>query len=366
MHRSYRVLLILRRQRAAACRRTGASASTIPGMTQHRVAVVAWSGAVAGAAIAAAALFAGSLKHPFATPWLVSLVVIGAVAFLILVAAGIPDVTAWITDGFELVLHRERHPELEMTRWCYTSEGMSVPGGFAALEVAVPGSNDMVWSENPRPVIRYAILLGCGSIGTEFDVRGARDRFLRFLAEPPVLDLINALTTVPDDASWSKRATHDSAFDAILTRDDDEVIVSARLELPDGTHRFGRNTRAAIFIIHVEASNDNDSCIKTQWLGWVDRIADLLRAVPYAAQLLSDQMGLEVSAELSPTVAVRLETPKDLSQLIGTAGLDALAGKQHLRQAIGYFIASSGGCLPQEAAEQMVQHVLRYALQADI
>jgi hypothetical protein len=322
---------------------------------------------VTGAAIAAAALFASSRNHPFSDPWVIVFAVTGAVAFLILVLAGIPDVAAWLADGFRPVLRRDRPPELVMTRWSYTSDPVNLPAAYTALEVSVPGASYMRQSEDPPPWVRYAILLGCGAAGTDFDARAARDRFLAFLDEPPVSGLVTALASVPDDAAWSKRAAHDSAFDAVLiSGSDDEVIASARLELPDGTHRYGRHPRSAVLIIHVEASKADASRAEAGWREWAERLAHVLQAVPAVAGFLSGQLGLVVTADPPPVVAVRLETPKDLVQLIGTAGLDVLPGKQHGRQAIGYFAASSGGTAAGDAAEQMVRHVLRYALQADI
>jgi len=336
-------------------------------MTQHHGAVVAWSGAVTAAAIATATLFASSQKHPFGDPWVILFVVIGAIAFLILVVAGIPDVAAWIADGFRAVFRRDRPPELELTRWSYTSDPVNLPTAYTALEVAAPGSSYMRKPEDPPPWVRYAVLLGCGTASTDFDVRAARDRFLALLDEPPVSGLVSALTRVPDDAAWSKRAAHDSAFDAILTSgSDDEAVASARLELPDGTPRFGRDAHSAVLIIHVETSRADTSRAHADWREWVDRIAHVLQAVPAVADFLSGQLRLEVTAEPPPTVAIRLETPKDLAQLIGTARFETLPGKQHLRQAIGYFVASSGGTSAADAADQMVRHVLRYALQADV
>jgi NADPH2:quinone reductase len=41
-------------------------------------------------------------------------------------------------------------------------------------------------------------------------------------------------------------------------------------------------------------------------------------------------------------------------------------GKQHLRQAISYFTASPDGTSAGDAAEQMIQHVLRVSLNMDI
>jgi hypothetical protein len=335
-------------------------------MMEHRVAVVAWSSGVTAAAIAAAALFATSEKQPFSNPWVILFVVIGAAAFVLLVAAGIPDAAAWGADGFRAVFRRERPAGLEMTRWSYTSDGMRSPATYTALEVTVPGSSFMRQPEDP-PWIRYVILVGCGPTGPDFDARAARTRFLAFLDESPVSDLVSALSAVPDDAAWSKRATHDSAFDAVLTSGgDNDAVASARCELPDGTQRFGRDARCATFIIHVEASRASTSRAQAGWIEWADRITRVLQAVPAAADFLSGQLGLEVLADPPPQAAIRLETPKDLAQLIGTSGLDPLPGKQHMSQAIGFFTASPEGTSPRDAAEQMIQHVLRVSLNMDI
>jgi hypothetical protein len=105
---------------------------------------------------------------------------------------------------------------------------------------------------------------------------------------------------------------------------------------------------------------------RADWREWIDRIAHVLQAVPAAADFLSGQLRLEETAEPPPTVAIRLETPKDLAQLIGTARLETLPGKQHQREARGYFVALTDGTSAADAAEQMVMHVLRYALQADV
>jgi hypothetical protein len=185
-----------------------------------------------------------------------------------------------------------------LTRWSYTSDGLRSPAAYAALEVTVPGSSFMRQPED-LSWIRYAILVGCGPTGPDFDARAARTRFLAFLDVPPVSDLASALTTVPDDAAWSKRAAHDSAFDAVLTSGDD-AVASARFELPDGTKRFGRDARRATLIIHVETSRADISRAQAGWAEWADRITRVLQAVPAVAKLLSGQLGLEVLADPPP------------------------------------------------------------------
>jgi hypothetical protein len=172
---------------------------------------------------------------------------------------------------------------------------------------------------------------------------------------------------VPGDAAWSKRAAHDSAFDAVFTSGaGDDAVASARLELPDGIARFGRDARRAVLIIHVEASRAGGSRAQAGWIEWAGRVTAVLQAVPSVAGFLSGQLGLEVLADPPPQVAVRLEAPVDLAQLIGTSGLDPLPGRQHMRQAIGYFTASPGGACAGDAAEQMIRHILRVSLNMDI
>jgi hypothetical protein len=310
---------------------------------------------VAAGALAAATLIATVQKNPFADPLMILLTLIGSAALVISLIAGIPDLASWIAGGFRTAIRPARRPpRLETGRWAYTSDAVNAIAAANALEVPLPGTGYMRPAEDRPPWIRYAILVSCSPAGTGVDARQARARFMALLSEPPMADLVSALaTTTPGDAVWTKRAAHGSStFDAVLTPDgDDDAIASARLELPDGTSRFGRDPRCAAFILHIEPRQDDASPIPPASPDeWARRITQVLQAAPAIAGFLTGQLGLHVTGNPAAQAAVRLETPKDLAQLIDTAGLEPLPG----------------GTPAPDTAARMIQHVLQYALKIDV
>jgi hypothetical protein len=330
---------------------------------------VAWSGSVAGVALAAAALIAALQKRPFADPLLIPVIVVGAVASLILIIAGVPDLASWIGGGLRLTAGPARRPpRLETGRWAYTPDGAAAPAATTALETVLPATGYMRQAEDRPPWVRYAILLACSPVSPDFDAREARSRFMAFLEEPPVASLISDLTSVPAGAAWRKRAAHATGtFDAVLTTGtDDDAVATARLQLPDGMGHHGRDPRCATFILHAEPRQDLSSpAPPADPSAWAERIDQVLQAPPALAAFLSGQLGLRVSGDPPAQAALRLETPGDIAQLIDATDLDSLPGGQHMRQAIGYFTASADGAPASQAATRMVRHVLQYGLKAD-
>ncbi|MGD0555416.1 MAG: hypothetical protein ABSA93_10605 [Streptosporangiaceae bacterium] len=338
-------------------------------MTQRRGPVIAWSGSVAGIAFAAAALIAVLQKQPFADPILWPVIGLGVAAAVLTVIAGVPDLVAWTGGGVRAVTCRARRPRhLETGRWVYTTVGTAVPvAASTALEVALPGTRYMQQAEARPPRTRYAILLGCSQVGPEFDAREARSRFLAFLAEPLIATLVSTLTRVPPGAVWQKRAAHPAAFDCVLTcAGDDDAVAAARLELPDGVRRYGRDLRYATLIFHVEPGKDAGISVDAAEPGtWTGRITQVLQAAPALAGFLSGTLGLQISPEVTAWVAVRLEAPKDIAELIDATGLDPLPGGQRLREVTGYLAAAGDGVPAPDAAARMVRDAARYALKAD-
>ena len=89
------------------------------------------------------------------------------------------------------------------------------------------------------------------------------------------------------------------------------------------------------------------------------------QAVPALAEFLHDQLGLQAPADPPAQAAVRLETLGDLTDLITTPGLDPLPGEGN---EAGHRLLHGvrDGLSSEEAASQMIRHVLRYALKMDI
>ena len=348
-------------------------------MGQRRGPVIVWSAGVAAGALAAATLIATGQKNPFADPWVIALAVVGGLALALLIVAGIPDLMAWIADGFgasmrsglaNRVRRPRRRPVLEAGRWAYTSDAVGAMTAATALEVALTGTNYMWQAEEHPPWTRYVVLLACGTVGPDFGTREARVRFLFLLSQPPVSELVTSLIGVPAAAAWSKRAAYGPAvFEAVLTSGtDDDALASARLELPDGSNRYGRDGRYAALIIHVRMGRaDTSDAQAVAPAEWDARITRLLQAVPDIVGFIAGQLGLAVTAEPPAQVAVRIESPKDLAQLFDLSGLEALPGGQHMRQANGYFSAAAlDGESADRAATRMIRHVLDYAFKIDI
>ena len=118
--------------------------------------------------------------------------------------------------------------------------------------------------------------------------------------------------------------------------------------------------------VHIEPRQAGEAPAPSAGHGtWATRIAGFLQLAPVFAGFLTGQLGLHSAADPAPQAAVRLEAPKDIEQLISPGDLESLPGGRHLRQAAGYFIATSDGAATPDAAACMITDVLRYALSAD-
>ncbi len=338
-------------------------------MAQRRGPVIAWSGSVAGVALAAATLIATVGKKPLSDPWFIALAAVAAAASLILLAAGLPDLAAWLSGWPAAARRASRRPvRLVTSRWHYTSDGARAPAAMTATEIVLPGTGYMRQPGERPPWARFVVLLACSPISPDADTAQLRSRFLTFLGEPAAAGLVAALTSAGPGVSWKKWSTgRPSAFDAVLTgAGEAQAIASARLELPDGLRYHGRDTRRAALILHVEQpGNGSTGALRAPPEAWAGRIQQALDLPGALAAFLSQTVGLRTSGEPPAQVGVRLEAPGDLGALVDTTGMDPLPGGHRKAQAIGYFTAARDGVPAAAAAGRMVRHVLQYALNVD-
>ena len=103
-------------------------------------------------------------------------------------------------------------------------------------------------SENLPPSVRIGMSVACSPLDPATPTTSeVRARFLSFLGQPPVMDLVRELTTLSDGLAW--RARDDNPrhnFAAILSLPDTEEapVAWARLLLPEEmTRRYGRDFR---------------------------------------------------------------------------------------------------------------------------
>ncbi len=342
---------------------------------EARRAVAGLLFAVAGVAAVLAPVI-GS-HHPV---WLVIFVVIALAAVIAAAAVEAPDIRT-LLDG---TLRRPRFlrvrtrtqpepvlappPPVITGKWRYTSDGANAGTAMRASELAMPGTGYRLQGGDRPPWIRFIVLMACGQIGADVEAAQLWPIFMKFLKDQPVTSLVNSLTRPPLGTKWTRWATRSAGItDAVFTPGEEkDAVASARLELPDGVPRHGREPGYAMLLLHFEPPAQSENRVMAaRPVAWTDHLRRALELPDALNRLLTKQLGLSTSAEPPVVLGFRLEAQKDLTDLIDITGLTRLPGGQHGCQAIGYFIDDSDGSPADEAVNRMINHVLLYALQTE-
>jgi hypothetical protein len=99
---------------------------------------------------------------------------------------------------------------------------------------------------------------------------------------------------------------------------------------------------------------------------WAERITRALEVPQAFAEFLWGELHSRPWGQPPVRVAVLLEAQRDLAEMIDITSLHSLpAGGNRVKQAVGYFLADSGGSSAGDAASRMVGHVLLHDLSVD-
>ena len=144
-------------------------------------------------------------------------------------------------------------------------------------------------------------------------------------------------------------------------------VASARLELPDGIRRHGRVEGYALLVVHVEPRGaDGTPAPPASPSSWRRRFERALQLPGAFAALLSGELGLTISGEPPAQAGVRLEAPRDMTELVDITGLATLPGAQRLSQFMVYLAACPDGASAVSAADRMTRQMLEEALKVDL
>jgi hypothetical protein len=149
-------------------------------MAEHRRAVQVWSGTVC---VAAAAL-AGFLQH---LRWLFILAVaIGALAFVILAASGVPDLLGWVKQQWgELARRRVASGPAFTERWRQTTVGVEAGGLVHTLQKGLNHPRDRRPAGEEPPAVRIGLRVACDPLGDAPTTSELRAAFLELLDQAP-------------------------------------------------------------------------------------------------------------------------------------------------------------------------------------
>jgi hypothetical protein len=335
----------------------------LPGMAQGRGPVMAWSASVASIAGGFAGFVWTHVKSPLDNPLFELLAIVAVLAFLILIAAGLPDAYSLAAETVEKVRPPRR---LKLKHWRYTTDGArpEVRSLANPMSLELPATGYMAVPQDRPPWIRLVALVACTEVSPDVEAgEAARDRFQAFLAQPPVMSVVRSLTHVAEQESWVRWSGYDG-FDAVLGQaGEGDGVASARLVLPWGIKPDWRERRYATLILHVVPRDQAGRPAPPAGPeDWVTRLTMALALLPGGlAAFLSNELGSFVTGDPPAVLGIHMAA-HDMTELIDVNGVPPLPGTKRLSEAGGYFFAESGGYRPWVAARQMVVDTLRYAL----
>jgi hypothetical protein len=339
-------------------------------MEERRRAIVAWSGAVcAGAGVLA--VFA---QHVL---WLlIPAVVIAVLSFVILLAAGVPDLADWVRERAEQRSgqRRQRPRPANTRRWRTTSKGFEVGSLMRVRSVILSHPGSMRPTDDKLPFVRFGTLIGCASVGPDPSVTELRARLRAFLAREPVMGLLSALSAIDNGATWVSLPGHGRwLLEAALTvADEDQTsapVAEARLLLPeaDMPARAGTEPNSAELILHIEPRTKEGKPAPSAGLAeWQDRFGRMLELPSILAQFLTNDLGLATSDDPPAKLALSMETPNGpLTDLVDIGDLKPLTGGQVMNQFTGWAVAESDGKSTGGTARDLTGQMCEEALALD-
>jgi hypothetical protein len=268
---------------------------------------------------------------------------------------------------------------LVLDRWRYTMDGAEAPALALGMEIALPGISE--WQPDyPKATVCIVAAMGCSDPGPDDDPVRQWESFQAWLsAEPLVTALMYELTgVVEEDAAWWRwSATAPGVIDAVMftwregphipspNDDDDIAVAAARLELPTGGPRFGRDGRCATLVFHIEPSEVGGTpAAPKPPETWAKRVQQMLGLAGAVAQLLVG-LGLIPNGKPAVQVGIQLRAMGDLEEMIDTTGRhQLLGGHDRAPVATGYFISDRHGKSAEDQAEVMIRDVLLYGMKS--
>ncbi|HUZ52972.1 MAG TPA: hypothetical protein VMU94_10650 [Streptosporangiaceae bacterium] len=331
---------------------------------ESRRSVIGWSAGIAAAAGGLCALLGVGRLSPWHDAWFVALFILAGSALVLLTLAGLPDLAAWlggpIAKAKRAASRAASAPaEAASDCWLYTADGVRAPTAMSAMTIILPGTDQMQPQEEQIPSLRLVVLVACSRLGHGTQTGDLRSSFLGFLQSEKLMKLIGALAVTGPAPSWVRYASSRAGeANAVLVAADGTKVASARLDVPDGSSRYGSDPDRAMLILHIGLIWPR----KPE--AWAERIEMALKLPEALGVFLSDEVSLTASGKPPLQLGVKLEG-LNLTSLIDIAGLERMPGGTFKSQAIGYFIADAKGKIAPIAASRMMEHVMLYGLNVE-
>lgn len=347
--------------------------------------VAAWFAGVTAAAATLAGLVYGTTKHlhGIMLAAFIVLVVIAALAFLGLLFTGVRVVwAAWRRRSRRPTTPAADQPE---------ERSPTVPSGPAVTDRWQPTitdvSSEMLQLQNnsmnhpgymtrspmagPPPSVRVGLSIACSELQATASTSDLRAKFLRFLGQPAVMDLVRQLTHINPEATWKARDDNPPFnFGAVLAppgQEEQAPVGWARILLPESlTRRYGRDARSAYLVLYVEPRTaDGRPAPLASLASWHQRLSMALQLPGAVAGFLADDLGLATAADPAAQIGVWLKTPHHLTELVEVDAFDSVPGSAQSNWFMGFAVSSRQGEPVSDVALAWLRQLCDSALHLD-
>ncbi len=232
-----------------------------------------------------------------------------------------------------------------------------------------PGYAHRSPTESP-PSVRIGMRVACAQLGVAASTSDLRAKFLRFLVQSPVMDLLRELTQIPEDALWIARDDNPPFnFAAVLAPPDTEEppVAWARILLPENlTRQYGRDSRCAYLVVYAEPRTTAGTPAPAASLAsWHQRLSAVLKLPAALAGFLADDLRLPTADEPAAEVGVWLKAPRALTELVEVDAFDTVAGSPQSNWFMGFAIAGPDGEQMSETALAWLRQMCDSSLHPD-
>jgi hypothetical protein len=255
-------------------------------------------------------------------------------------------------------------------RWRHTTDGFEVPSLMRITHKAFSHPGYMRASPDTPPSMRIGTLMACDPLGPTPITSELRSRFLAFLTQQPILDLVSVLSHIDSDAKWRSLAGNGRLMleAAMMAEDQKEApVASAMLLLPEaGKSSFGSDPRCAEFVLHIEPrTQDGTPAAPIGLAQWRDKFARALAIPQTLAFFLTYDLGLATPADPPAQLGLWLNAPHTMTELVNVGNLKTLPGSAQANWFIGYAVADSEGASPMAAAADLLGQMCDFTLHLD-
>jgi hypothetical protein len=347
--------------------------------------VAAWFGGVTAASAALAGLISGTAEQPLHGLPLVGfiiLVVIAAVSFIVLLFTGLSVAwTAWRGRSggpvFPEVDQADAAAPLAPTGPAVTDRWQPTINGVSS-EILLLHNNSMNHPGytlrssmgSPPPSVRVGLSIACAQLEAAVSTSDLRAKFLRFLGQPAVMDLVRGLTEIGSGAIWTARDDNPPFnFAAVLSPPltDDAPVAWARILLPESmTQRYGRDARSAYLVLYVEPRTAAGVPAPPASLAsWYQQLSTAVQLSGALAAFLAGDLGLATVSHPAAQMGVWLKAPRHLTELVEVDAFESVPGSVQSNWFMGFAIASTEGGRIADAVVAWLRQMCDSALHLD-